>query len=332
MSWDGDRPPPPSPPLRPGSAPQPGVPRRDPPADERPAPHESVADSPSPGDEHPYGHPTWLAAPREAQHEVASPTPDVAPHEPPRRGFLQRIGAGIVGLFALLLKFGGLLVKLKFIGTAFTALISVGAYALFFGWKFAALFVLLLFVHEMGHVVQLRMEGVKATAPMFIPFFGAVVGMKEMPKNAWVEAKVGLAGPVFGAIGSAVVLALGEQMNSNLLRVVAYFSFLINLFNLAPVTPLDGGRAAAALHPAVWLAGLVGLVGLAFIHFSPFLLIIAVLAAGDSWARWKEFRVGGPAARDYYSVSPSRRVIVALTFAAVALACVLGMSASYATR
>ena len=256
--------------------------------------------------------------------------------EPPRRnerrGIFQRLGAGLAGLIALLLKFGGLLLKLKFVGTAFTALISIGAYALIFGWKFAALIVLLLFVHEMGHVVQLRLEGVDATAPMFIPFLGAVVGMKELPKNAWVEAKVGLAGPVFGAIGSAATLALADHFDSDLLRVVAYFSFFVNLINLAPVTPLDGGRAAAALHPAFWLVGLLGLVGFAFIHFTPFLLLIGYFAATDTWRRWREFRAGGEAAKAYYAVSAGRRAIVAVTLVAVALACILGMDASYVTR
>ena len=82
-------------------------------------------------------------------------------------------------------------------------LVSIAAYALIWGWKFAVGFVLLLLVHEMGHVIQLRREGIKASAPMFIPFLGAVVAMKEMPKDAAAEARVGLAGPVLGSLGGA---------------------------------------------------------------------------------------------------------------------------------
>ena len=116
---------------------------------------------------------------------------------------------------------------------------------------------LLLMVHEMGHVIQLRREGVPASAPMFIPFLGAFVGMKEMPKNAWAEAKVGLAGPVLGTLGAGVCLAAAVATDSDLLRAVAYTAFFLNLFNLIPVVPLDGGRAAAAFHPAFWFVGRV---------------------------------------------------------------------------
>ena len=89
-------------------------------------------------------------------------------------------------------------------------LVSVGAYTLLWGWQFAALFVLLLFVHELGHAIWLRAEGVKAGLPIFVPFLGAVIAMKEMPRNAWVEAKVGLAGPILGSAGAAAVWFLGE--------------------------------------------------------------------------------------------------------------------------
>ena len=104
----------------------------------------------------------------------------------------------------------------------------------------------LLFVHELGHVVALRREGIPASAPMFIPFLGAYVTLKRMPQDAWVEAKVGLAGPVFGLVSSVAVLAAAMALDSDLLRGAAYFGFFINLFNLIPLTPLDGGRAAAA--------------------------------------------------------------------------------------
>src|SRR6185312_1285064 len=105
--------------------------------------------------------------------------------------------------------------KVKLLTTAGTALVSVAAYSLWFGWTFAVGFVVLLFVHEMGHVLQLRREGLKASAPMFIPFFGAVVAAKSLGENALAEARVGLAGPVLGTLGSAACLGLAEITNSD---------------------------------------------------------------------------------------------------------------------
>ena len=143
-------------------------------------------------------------------------------------------------------------------------IISIGAYALLGGWWFGVGLVALIFVHEMGHVLALRRQGVPASAPFFIPFMGAVIGMKKMPENAWKEAEVALAGPLLGSLGAAAVWLAGSYYHSHFLVALAFVGFFINLFNLIPVVPLDGGRAVAALHPAIWLVGLVGLVALRF--------------------------------------------------------------------
>ena len=135
----------------------------------------------------------------------------------------------------LLTKFKGLLLlllKVKFVGTALTMLLSIGAYALLFPVWFAVGFVVLIWVHEMGHVLQLKREGIKASAPMFIPFLGAFVAMKEMPKNALAEARVGLAGPVLGTLGALGVLGIYAATDEPSFLGLAYFGFLINLFNL----------------------------------------------------------------------------------------------------
>ena len=110
-----------------------------------------------------------------------------------------------------------LLPKAKILTTAGTMLVSLAAYAWLFGWWFGLGFVLLLFVHEMGHAIQLRREGVKAGWPIFIPLLGAYIGMKEMPKDAGAEARVGLAGPVLGTIGCLVPLALYAVTGSDIL-------------------------------------------------------------------------------------------------------------------
>src|SRR5919197_211595 len=145
--------------------------------------------------------------------------PEAEPgYEPPSpvkedRGLLKRIGAAIVALGALIAKLGSqlkflilLLPKAKVFATAGSMLVSIGAYGLIWGWQFGAGFALLLLVHELGHAIQLRREGIKAGPPVFIPFLGAYIGMKQMPKNAAMEARVGLAGPVLGPIGRLVPL------------------------------------------------------------------------------------------------------------------------------
>ena len=138
--------------------------------------------------------------------------------------------------------------------------VSVVAYGWLFGFTFAIGFVLLLLVHEMGHVIQLRREGIKASAPIFIPFLGAVIAAKSLGKDAAAEARVGLAGPILGSIATLVPLGIWLATGSEFWRALAYLGFFLNLFNLLPVVPLDGGRAMAALSPAVWIAGLAGLI------------------------------------------------------------------------
>jgi Zn-dependent protease len=263
---------------------------------------------------------------------VFEPRPE-APGPPPRQGFLRRLFAPIIGLLALIGSKASLilaaLTKLKFAGTFLSMVVSVGAYTLLWGWKFAVLFVLLLFVHELGHALQLRAEGVKAGLPVFIPFLGALIAMKEMPRNAWIEAKVGLAGPILGTAGAAAVWIAGEATDSDLLRAAAYTAFLLNLFNLIPITPLDGGRAVAALHPALWIGGLAALVGIMVLHPSPFLLLILVLGGLDAWRRWRGRFGGGAEARAYYAVLPWQRAAVLVTYVGLIGALVVAMHAAY---
>jgi Zn-dependent protease len=253
------------------------------------------------------------------------------------RGIRGRIGSALAALGALIAKFGvaikGLLValpNLKLLVTAGTALVSVAAYSLWFGWWFAAGFVALLFVHEMGHVIALRREGIKATAPVFLPFMGAVVGMRQMPDDALAEARVGLAGPILGSIGAAAVAVVGKLTGSDLLIALAYFGFLINLFNLLPVVPLDGGRAAAAMSPWMWFAGLGVLVALVFLEpGNPILLIIALFAAFQTYHRWTQRKTRSLAQQAYYRVAPRQRLLVFAVYVGLIVALVLGMSETH---
>ncbi len=213
-----------------------------------------------------------------------------------------------------------LLPKLKIFTTSATMLVSIAAYALLWGWTFALGFVLLLLVHEMGHVFQLRREGIEASAPMFIPFLGAVVAAKSMGDDAGAEARVGLAGPVLGTLATFVPLGIWLATGEEFWQALAYVGFFINLFNLLPVLPLDGGRAMAALSPWVWFVGYAGLIALTFAFPNPILILVLLLGGFESWHRWKNRNT--PEARAFHSIPTRTRVLVA----AVYLGLVVGLA------
>jgi Zn-dependent protease len=253
--------------------------------------------------------------------------------EPGWRSVLRKLWAPLAALGLLLAKFKFVLLaifKLKLFTTSASMLVSVAAYALLWGWKFAIGFVLLLFVHELGHVLELRRQGVPASAPLFIPFLGAVVGMKQLPEDAWREAQVALAGPILGSLGAAAVWVAGEALDSDLLVALAFTGFLLNLFNLLPIVPLDGGRAVAALHPVLWLAGLAGLVVLTFLAPNPILILVLVIGGLELWRRWRER--GTPEAAAYYRIRPWQRTVAGVTYGALVVLLALGMSAAHIDR
>jgi Zn-dependent protease len=249
------------------------------------------------------------------------------------RELAKKLWVPLAGLGYLLFKFKAALLavfKLKVFATSATMLVSVAAYAWIWGWRFAAGFVLLLLVHELGHVLELRRQGIPASAPLFIPFVGAVVGMKQMPYDVWREARVALAGPILGSLGAAAVWAAGEALDSELLVALAFTGFLLNLFNLVPVSPLDGGRAVAAIHPVFWAVGLAILLVLTLLWPNPILILVLVLGGLDVWRRWRDRREPGAAA--YYAIAPWRRAVVGVTYVGLAALLALAMSASHVER
>lgn len=244
---------------------------------------------------------------------------------------VKRLIAPLVAIGLLLSKFKFLLfalLKIKFVGTALTALLSIGAYALVFPLWFAVGLVVLVWVHEMGHVLQLRREGIPASAPMFVPFLGAFVAMKQMPKNALVEARVGLAGPVLGTLGALGVLGLYAWTQEPVLLVLAYIGFFLNLINLLPVLPLDGGRAMGALSPAFWILGVGLMVALMLTStISPlFILLVAFLGGPELWRRWKTRNT--PEGQAYHKIEPRYRLAIGVVYIAlvVSLALLVGMT------
>jgi Zn-dependent protease len=280
---------------------------------------------------------TWVAPPALEPAPPADPfgrphVPPGPPKPPAGSRLRERAGAAGAALLALLAKGKAILLflpKIKVLSTSATALVSVAAYSLFFGWQFAVGFVLLLFVHEMGHVIALRREGIPASAPMFIPFLGAVISAKSLGDNALAEARVGLAGPILGSLGALAVAVAGALTGSPLLQALAYTGFLLNLFNLLPVVPLDGGRAMAAMAPSMWFLGFAALIALFFLAPNGILLIIILFGGLETWRRWKQRRSRSLESAAYYRVSPRNRLIVGAVYLGLIAALVLGMEATY---
>jgi Zn-dependent protease len=279
---------------------------------------------------------------------VSQITPESAPRDPyepyepwqpgpiqrePRFRLLRKLAAPLVVVGVFLAKFKFILFaifKFKVVTTSLSMVVSIGAYSLLWGWKFALGFVALLFVHEAGHALEAKRQGLPVSAPVFIPFLGAAILLKENPQNAWREAQIALAGPIVGSLGAAAVWWYGEATDNDLLIAVAFTGFFLNLFNLLPIVPLDGGRAVAALHPAFWLVGLVGLAALTVVAPNPILILILVVSAMELWSRWRSRDT--PEARTYYSIPPWQRVAVAVVYLGLAAALAVAMSASYIER
>ncbi len=263
--------------------------------------------------------------------------PAYAPEPADKPPVWKRAGGLILAAGLLLLKFGAklkglllLLPKLKILTTSASMLVSIGAYTLIWGWRFAVGFVVLLFVHEMGHVFQLRREGIKASAPMFIPFVGALVAMKELPKDAAAEARVGLAGPILGSLGALLPLGVYALTGNELFQALAFVGFFLNLFNLLPVLPLDGGRAMAALSPAMWLVGYGLLIAVTFVAPNPIMILILLLGGFETYRRWKARR--SHEAQEYHRVPRLTRFKVAGVYVGLAVLLAVGMDATFLER
>lgn len=194
-------------------------------------------------------------------------------------------GIAAIGFAAIkLLKFAWLA---KIATSAGSMLLSVFLYSLMFGWGYAAGFIALLFCHEFGHYLAARQRGLAVGLPTFIPFVGAWVDIKDGFRDAETEAYVGIAGPAIGTLSALACLALGNLFDSDLMRAVTYSGFILNLFNLIPLSPLDGGRITSIVSPHVWLIGIPALVALFLYWPSPLLILIAVLAVGHVWSLFK---------------------------------------------
>jgi Zn-dependent protease len=270
----------------------------------------------------PVGPPTGLE-----RRTEPSGLGDHGDHRSWLRRKLSAAGAALIALLAKLKAILLLIPKIKILASAGTMVVSVIAYGSIWGFAFGAGFVALILVHEMGHVIQLRREGVHASVPIFIPFLGAVIGARTLGENALAEARVGLAGPILGSIGSAACIVVWHATGNDLWRALAYTGFLLNLFNLIPVVPLDGGRAMAAMTPWMWVVGFAGLAGLAILDPSPIFVLILIIGAFEIYRRWQRRRHGGAAEAAYYRVAPIDRALVAAVYISLIALLAVGMHA-----
>ena len=250
-------------------------------------------------------------------------------------GRRRRNGGLVAGILAVLGLVVGklqyvLLFALKFKGIWLT-LVSTGVtallYAQLFGWAFGVGIVLLILIHESGHVVVARIMGIPVTLPVLIPFLGAFVSMKQQPRSVAQESLMAIGGPVLGSIAAglcyAASLAMPQSSTGQLFRALAYFGFLINLFNLVPVTPLDGGRVLSLLSKWFNVAGLAIAAGLLlFGHFnSPILFLVLIFGAFSTFQRFRSTTLN-PA---YYAVDPQTKVLVGALYLALLVGLGVGM-------
>jgi len=252
--------------------------------------------------------------PQGGQIEV-TPTPQQQGWAKAKKTLGPLAGAGLViAKFFAKLKFF-ILPLLKFLPVILksggTMILSMGVYAMVFGWQFAVGFVLLIFVHECGHLLVAQKFGLKVSAPVFIPFMGAFILLKDQPRNAWMEACVGIGGPMLGGLGALACNYVGQVFDMPLLIALAMSGYFLNLFNLLPVGFLDGGRIVTALSRWLWLPGMALLVwiGVTRPNFIVWLMIIY------SFPRvFSLFRKRTPEEERYFEVTSSQRWTMSLLY------------------
>lgn len=228
---------------------------------------------------------------------------------------VKRLVVLLIGLLALL--------KLNATFTMFLSMaLSVAVYALPFGLWYALGFVILLFVHELGHVIASRAVGVGVKPPIFIPFIGAVVSLKRSPVNAKMAANIAIGGPAMGAISALICIVFYFWTDSILMLVLAYTACILNLFNLIPSDPLDGGKIAMAISPHLWWVGSLIIGGLFFYTYNVLIFLIFLFSLHKLWQ-------GGSDEGDvlYYQLSPKQRLTVLCWY--IGLVAVLGSATVY---
>jgi Zn-dependent protease len=227
---------------------------------------------------------------------------------------------GIALMFILgKLKFLVPLLKVAQFGTLLSMFFMIWVYAQMWGWAFALGFVLLIFVHELGHALVMQQQGIPAGAPVFIPFVGAVIAMRGQPRDAWVEALVGIGGPVLGSVGALACLIVAWVSGAPFWYALASTGFLLNLFNLLPISPLDGGRIVGVISRWLWVAGYALGIGALLVTRSPMLFLILLIGLFGI-----RRTVRGPHA-GYFDAAPGRRIAMGVAYFGLIILLALGM-------
>ena len=203
-----------------------------------------------------------------------------------------------------------------------TMLFSIWIYATIFGWPFAVGFVLLMFVHECGHLLVAKRFGLKVSAPVFIPFMGAFILLKDAPRNAWMEACVGIGGPILGGLGALVCNILGEASNAPSLLALASAGYFLNLFNLMPVGFLDGGRIVTAMSRWLWLPGLALMLWFGWQYPNLIVWLMVILSLPRVYSL---FRKRTEEERRYFEVTPAQRWTMSILYFGLIAILALGM-------
>lgn len=192
------------------------------------------------------------------------------------KGWLANIG-GVIQSIPALFKPG------KAGCTFWSMVITAVVYTLIFPWTFSLGLVVMIFIHEMGHVWAAKRKGLPVSAPAFIPFVGALITLKRQPQDAATEAYVALGGPLVGSVGAFICYLLYRWSGWEALLPIAFIGFILNLFNLIPIHPLDGGRIVTAISRWFWLVGLAAGLWLIFYTFNILLVLIWLVFAYQLW-------------------------------------------------
>jgi Zn-dependent protease len=275
----------------------------------------------------------FLVAGPEAMPAPAPPEPEPSPSqpaEPPEPPAWHARARRLLGPFAVLLIFAVkwvaklklllfALPKIGFLKVALLGATNLWFYALFWGWQIAAWVIVLLLVHEIGHAIAYKSFGLGVARIGFVPFLGAYAMSKTAPESAWVNALCALAGPFVGGVGCGVLWWYGHQSGSDLMSAAATLGFLLNLFNMVPVVPFDGGVAAGAIHPYVWFVGIFGLTVAALRFPNVILFLFLGIALWQAYGLLKRYRAGDEATlRFYRSVTPRQRIVIAVLYFGIA--------------
>ncbi|MBD5656831.1 MAG: site-2 protease family protein [Candidatus Eremiobacteraeota bacterium] len=281
-------------------------------------------DSPEPEEE----RPSRPASPNVVEGTYLPPEP----HPASGRNW-KAAGGTAVGFAVLAAKFKGLLFALlnlkwiffagKFALTGFSFLASIWFYALFFGWKFAIVLVLLIAIHELGHLIFVRGYGLSAPGIVFLPGLGAFTSWTGGNTTVYQESVIAFGGPLLGTIGGLVCFAYGAATNEPFWYAAANTAFFLNLFNMIPLGVFDGGRMTAAISPNLWILGFVIVVGaaVAFHWWSPILLLVVALSIPRAIEAFR-----GKLDPRYYAVPAAQKMTISIAYfglLAVLLACLV---------